>query len=102
MPAPIDDFVQDRLADPSFYPDKTDEERESIAWGIGWNQYKVKHPKWKSKAEKARAKNNRAKKKRAKKSDVAAVLLRVASTLDSRGFHGHADFLDSLAAHLSS
>lgn len=101
MPAPIDDFVQDRLADPSFYPDKDDAERESIAWGIGWKQYKASHPKWKSKSEKARVNNNRAKKKRAKKSDVASALLRVASSLDAKGFHGQADFLDGLAARLT-
>lgn len=96
MPSPIDQFVEKRLSDPEFYPDKDEETREEIAWGIGWKQYKAKHPKWKSKAEKARSS------KKSARAHAVAHLLRIAASLDRKGLHPQADCLDRLAAWLKT
>ncbi len=39
MPKPVHDMVEKMLADKSFYPDKSKDDRESAAWGIAYKQY---------------------------------------------------------------
>jgi hypothetical protein len=40
MPKPVHDLVDKMLADESFYPKKSKEERESTAWAIAYSQFK--------------------------------------------------------------
>jgi len=39
MPKPVDDMVDSMLADKSFYPEKSKDDRESTAWAIAYSQY---------------------------------------------------------------
>jgi hypothetical protein len=39
MPKPVDDMVDKMLADKSFYPKKSKEDRESTAWAIAYSKY---------------------------------------------------------------
>jgi len=39
MPKPVDDMVHSMLADKSFYPEKSKDDRESTAWAIAYSQY---------------------------------------------------------------
>jgi hypothetical protein len=39
MPKPVDDMVDSMLADKSFYPKKSKDDRESTAWAIAYSQY---------------------------------------------------------------
>ena len=45
MPKPVDDMVNEMLADPDFYPEKTEKQQEAIAWATAWSQYKKKRKK---------------------------------------------------------
>lgn len=40
MPKPVDDMVNEMLADPDFYPEKSEKQQEAIAWATAWSQYK--------------------------------------------------------------
>lgn len=42
MPKQVDSCVDERLSSSSFYPNLSQDERESRAWGICWNIYKKK------------------------------------------------------------
>jgi len=40
MPKPVEHCVEKMMADKTFYPEKSSEERRSTAWGICTNLYK--------------------------------------------------------------
>jgi hypothetical protein len=39
MPKEVDDLVKELLADPDFYPEKSEKAQEATAWAISWSQY---------------------------------------------------------------
>ena len=45
MPKPVHDMVDKMLADESFYPNKSKEDRESTAWAIAYSKYKKRKKK---------------------------------------------------------
>jgi hypothetical protein len=45
MPKPVHDMVNEMLADPDFYPEKSEKQQEAIAWATSWSQYKKKRKK---------------------------------------------------------
>jgi len=45
MPKPVHDMVNKMLANPDFYPEKTEKQQEAIAWATAWSQYKKKRKK---------------------------------------------------------
>ena len=49
MPKPVHDMVEKMLANESFYPDKSEEDRESTAWAIAYSKFN-KRKKSKKKA----------------------------------------------------
>jgi hypothetical protein len=69
MPKRVHDLVNKLLQKKDFYPDKFQEEREEIAWGIAQKQ--LKH----------------------KKSQTVENLLRAAEYLDSLGLYREADVI---------
>lgn len=42
MPAPVDKLHDKLINDPEFYPDKSDKEKDAIAWAIAWSKHKKK------------------------------------------------------------
>jgi hypothetical protein len=48
MPKPVHDMVDSMLADKSFYPEKSKDDRESTAWAIAYSQYNKRRKKKKS------------------------------------------------------
>jgi hypothetical protein len=40
MPKKVDEIHDALIADPDFYPDKSDKQQESIAWAIAWSKFK--------------------------------------------------------------
>lgn len=48
MPKPVDDMVDSMLADKSFYPEKSKDDRESTAWAIAYSQYNKRRKNKKS------------------------------------------------------
>jgi hypothetical protein len=42
MPKEVDDLVKELLADPDFYPEKSEKAQEATAWAISWSQYNKK------------------------------------------------------------
>ena len=50
MPKEVDDLVKELLADPDFYPEKSEKAQEATAWAISWSQYNKKKKKNKKKA----------------------------------------------------
>jgi len=53
MPKVVHDFVDKLLADPDFYPEKSEKEQEAIAWAIAYSKHNEK--KGKSRKKKANA-----------------------------------------------
>lgn len=53
MPAPVDKLHDELMNDPDFYPDKSDKQKDAIAWAIAWS----KHNKSKKKSKKKKAFN---------------------------------------------
>lgn len=45
MPKKVHDMVNKMLADPSFYPEKTEKQQEAIAWATAWSKFKKKKKK---------------------------------------------------------
>jgi hypothetical protein len=45
MPKPVHDMVDKMLADKSFYPKKSKEDRESTAWAIAYSKYNKRKKK---------------------------------------------------------
>jgi hypothetical protein len=45
MPKPVHDMVNKMLADPDFYPEKSEKQQKAIAWATAWSQYKKKKKK---------------------------------------------------------
>lgn len=50
MPKSVDKLVKKLLADPDFYPEKSDKEQEAIAWAIAYSKNKSKSKKKSKKA----------------------------------------------------
>jgi hypothetical protein len=48
MPKEVDDLVKELLADPDFYPEKSEKAQEATAWAISWSQYNKNKKKKKS------------------------------------------------------
>lgn len=42
MPAPVDKLHDELMNDPDFYPEKSDKQKDAIAWAIAWSKYKEK------------------------------------------------------------
>jgi len=42
MPKPVHDMVEKMLANDSFYPEKSEEDRESAAWAIAYSKFNKK------------------------------------------------------------
>jgi hypothetical protein len=42
MPKPVHDMVNKMLANPDFYPEKSEKQQKAIAWATAWSQYKKK------------------------------------------------------------
>ena len=53
MPAPVDKLHDELMNDPDFYPDKSDKQKDAIAWAIAWS----KHNKSKKKSKNKKAFN---------------------------------------------
>ena len=49
MPKFVDDLANKLKEDPEFYPEKSDKQREGIAWAVAWSQFKKNKNKKKSK-----------------------------------------------------
>ena len=45
MPKPVHDMVEKMLANESFYPDKSEEDRESTAWAIAYSKFNKRKKK---------------------------------------------------------
>lgn len=45
MPKPVHDMVNEMLANPDFYPEKSEKQQKAVAWAIAWSQYKKKRKK---------------------------------------------------------
>lgn len=45
MPKPVHDMVNKMLADPDFYPEKSEKQQKAIAWATAWSQYKKRKKK---------------------------------------------------------
>lgn len=45
MPKPVHDMVNKLLADPDFYPEKSEKQQKAIAWATAWSQYKKRKKK---------------------------------------------------------
>ena len=45
MPKPVHDMVKKMLANESFYPDKSEEDRESTAWAIAYSKFNKRKKK---------------------------------------------------------
>lgn len=82
MPAEVHHLVDKLLAKDDFYPEKSEEEREHIAWAIA--QIQTGHGK-----------------RHKKKSGVAKELSRIASALDQNGLHDLADSLTEVMTSLA-
>lgn len=39
MPAPVDKLHDKLMSDPEFYPNKSDKEKDAIAWAIAWSKH---------------------------------------------------------------
>ena len=50
MPKKVDEIHDALIADPNFYPEKSDKQKESIAWAIAWSKFKKKSKKRKKKS----------------------------------------------------
>lgn len=50
MPKEVDDLVKELLADPDFYPEKSEKAQEATAWAISWSQYNKNKKKKKKKS----------------------------------------------------
>ena len=42
MPKKVHDMVNEMLANPDFYPEKSKKQQEAIAWATAWSKYKKK------------------------------------------------------------
>ena len=45
MPKPVHDMVEKMLENKSFYPDKSEEDRESTAWAIAYSKFNKRKKK---------------------------------------------------------
>ncbi len=79
MPAQVDKLHDELIADPDFYPEKSEKEQEAIAWAIAYSQY-----------------NKKKKKKKSKKKASVYQIIRVAQFLDNSGDPRVADLLDEI------
>ena len=39
MPAPVDKLHVELMNDPDFYPEKSDKQKDAIAWAIAWSKH---------------------------------------------------------------
>ena len=82
MPKKVDEIHDALIADPNFYPDKSDKQKESIAWAIAWSKMKNK------------------KKKRKKKS--MNMLNKIITALEEKGFEKEASTLHDIFIKISN
>ena len=52
MPAPVDKLHDELMSDPDFYPEKSDKEKDAIAWAISWSKHNKSKKKKKNKIKK--------------------------------------------------
>ena len=57
MPAPVDKLHDELMSDPDFYPEKSDKEKDAIAWAISWSKHNKNKKKKKKKSKKTKAFN---------------------------------------------
>lgn len=53
MPKFVDDLANKLKDDPDFYPEKSDKQREGIAWAVAWSQFKKNKKKKKKSTRKS-------------------------------------------------
>lgn len=53
MPKFVDDLANKLKEDPGFYPEKSDKQREGIAWAVAWSQFKKNKKKKKKSTKKS-------------------------------------------------
>ena len=82
MPKKVDEIHDALIADPEFYPEKSDKQKESIAWAIAWSKFK-----------------NKKSKKRKKKS--MKDLNKVITALEDKGFEKEANALHQIFLKIS-
>lgn len=82
MPKKVDEIHDALIADPEFYPEKSDKQKESIAWAIAWSKFK-----------------NKKSKKRKKKS--MKELNKVITALEDKGFEKEANALHQIFLKIS-
>lgn len=81
MPKFVDDLANKLKDDPDFYPEKSDKQREGIAWAVAWSQFK--------------------KNKKSKRKSNLQLLNKVISALEENNFHKEADHLHKVFLKLS-
>lgn len=82
MPKKVDEIHDALIADPEFYPEKSDKQKESIAWAIAWSKFK-----------------NKKSKKRKKKS--MKELNKVITALEDKGYEKEANALHQIFLKIS-
>lgn len=87
MPKPVHDLVDKLLADPDFYPEKSQKEQEAIAWAIAYSKYN------KSKGKKSKASVDSLR--------TAMGLITYSKKLEAANHHIHADALMEIVRDLS-
>lgn len=85
MPKVVHDLVDKLLADPDFYPEKSEKEQEAIAWAIAYS----KHNKMKGKRKKTKANAN-----------VIDKILSYGKKLEASSNYQEADALIKIAVNL--
>lgn len=86
MPKFVDDLANKLKEDPGFYPEKSDKQREGIAWAVAWSQFK---------------KNKKKKKKSTRKSSLE-LLNKVIEALEERNLVKEANSLHKVFLKLSN
>ena len=85
MPKVVHDFVDKLIADPDFYPEKSEKEQEAIAWAIA----NSKHNKKKGKSRKKKA-----------NADVIDTIVSYGKKLEANSNFYEADALIRIAVNL--
>lgn len=83
MPKFVDDLANKLKEDPDFYPEKSDKQREGIAWAVAWSQFKKK------------------KNKKTKKKSSLELLNKVITALEDKNFNKEAENLHKVFLKLS-
>jgi hypothetical protein len=86
MPKFVDDLANKLKEDPDFYPEKSDKQREGIAWAVAWSQFN---------------KNKSKKSKKTKKKSNLEILNKVITALEEKSYIKEAQILHNIFVKLS-